>query len=1628
MPVGLYPIPSFAAAPFPTSNQDSVSVANSSHECTFQFGGWGMVAMLSKTQLSGGMDNLNDPGPTPNPGSAHYCNFGTFVTPVLAPDQTISGTIQLTGSFYESSGNDNLMPRLCIYIWHSNGTKGTTLFAANSTTEAGTSYGTKEYSFASNTLTSATTVVGDKLVIQIMGYENNTRTTQYAVGMRIGSNTGYSTSIWFNGIDSLVFAGETVQRSTTKSMQYVPIQKHMAGDPYSKDHVIIGSSEAAVTNYPIKLRINKGVGDDGADWCYLNNKATNWPYDVRFFNGQTELSFFRERSEDNYATYQEVWVKVNSIPINPGTMTLTIEYGTGLGDASSGANTFPVWDDFDNGSIGAMWSVTKTYTGTATESGSDLTVQNGCVIINHTTTYSTKMCFEARMRLPGGSPERVRFNRPGGTGDFGMFNYNEWVNNVWTGYKFQFSPSYGIVQCKFEPNTYSWFNDLSYDNLNDGFTCNNIAGATYQWMFKNGDDNGLYGSTFWVDWYRVRPWMTYEPMHSTWTSYGGPCTVTYKVFSHSNPSKPMSYALNNPHYSVTPDLEYRIYCTHIANAVVRMTHTMNAPEQLTNYPVQLTINRNGLMSGSSYYTANLEGCSKNWPYDIRFSDALGNNLQFWRESYTDTQQIVWVKIPSAIGTFTFNLDTGNSSWGDASSGVNTFIEFDDFSDGVINTTMWSIGGPTFSESGTELCSSGGYNIIQRQNGYYDKCIIEARFRIPTDNSMRVRLVRFGGSGDFGIFDNLNWFNNGYQYKYFPNNVPADIQWTFRPLGSSRVADMSGNQFSYTGTATTNYVQWNVQNADGGGGYSCVYYIDWYRLRPLVETLPTHGAWEGSNLLLSSMGMKYTLPMSGGGSLDLAYKVCRRLEPDELDYYVLTHKAIGTGLSVSYSVEPVHVDVEKSMSYRVNNASPPSYWMKWCHLKMPGTRQNTIVTGYLQRVVVHKGHGLGYGNYGYSEHVYLDNKCLNWPYDIRFAHGKSTNLSYYRESYDTEKQVLWVQLEKLGASRSFTDSYTRRLSGIGSNSFCIMYGDAGWGDVSTTSIFSFFDHFPGTSLDAAKWNGYQSSPNELGHLTVHDSYVDMYANTDSNTIEDAQVTITSVNQVCAATDDVRIHYVWQRYYSLNGNANDGFGAIMTTDYNKGIYYEGENSRICSGVPDSGDQYGYGSGNTKYFYPTSTYRQWSGTDFLRRHGVSWKAVNNSGEGQSTNVSGEVLADATYPDNQPLKLFAMVFQYIWYYNPCIFIDQVWVGKFAMEEAYIIDWQPQRLDMTYAVRCNVPKGLSYALKPADQWQVHLDNYYSIVTKHKAPEVGLGCVYYALKEHPTTLDADYNVLKPYAPTLDVGYFALSHHPITKGMVYQPLNEETSYNIPIDCIYYTLTTPTAAEEDLTYYALVPQPVPEDLGYSVSTTTPLDSELTYFVPLYRVVSPDMLYKVRTVHQLPPLDMVNVMMGSSFSDKLCGYRVVQSDNNPWRTLGYVVELAHGVCQPSMAYNVLKSELVDDVIPLYWYQFEDGTPMSVDLSDMVATDVDVGDSAVMSVDVDGSATLYSEVVDGARLYDYDILDDTPLQPYAVEYPAVLAFDAEDVAPLSVGVDDVAYAYLDVLDSAVLYDGLDDQTILLG
>lgn len=144
----------------------------------------------------------------------------------------------------------------------------------------------------------------------------------------------------------------------------------LTGWTYRKSHTISGSAAGVQTNYQMRIDVHRASGSDSGQEVYVDTKCEADFGDIRFTkaDGSTLLDYWLKEDDGTEAIF---WVEIDSIPASPSTVDIYIYYGkSGQATTSSGTNTFPVFDDFDDNSIDADWNqVDLTGTPDWTETG-----------------------------------------------------------------------------------------------------------------------------------------------------------------------------------------------------------------------------------------------------------------------------------------------------------------------------------------------------------------------------------------------------------------------------------------------------------------------------------------------------------------------------------------------------------------------------------------------------------------------------------------------------------------------------------------------------------------------------------------------------------------------------------------------------------------------------------------------------------------------------------------------------------------------------------------------------------------------------------------------------------------------------------------------------------------------------------------------------------------------------------------------------------------------------------------------------------------------------------------------------------------------------------------------------------
>lgn len=231
----------------------------------------------------------------------------------------------------------------------------------------------------------------------------------------------------------------------------------------------------------------------------------------------------------------------------------------------------------------------------------------------------------------------------------------------------------------------------------------------------------------------------------------------------------------------------------------------NSDTERTNYQVKITVT----------FDADMQSDFD----DIRFTNSAGTALDYWLQSKIDsTSAVVWVEVDSLVasGDTTIDMYYGNSSASSGSNGENTFIFFDDFDDGTIDTNKWvevdQAGGDEITESGGKL------KFTRLSNDTWDKTVYGVDTYTRSDLSFEMDYVWTVNNSVydalmFGWHDNtagVSYTNLVYAYYNSGSGTASTVTQNIYEDGSSR-----GSGESWTVTQDYDVT---VRMRESGGAY------------------------------------------------------------------------------------------------------------------------------------------------------------------------------------------------------------------------------------------------------------------------------------------------------------------------------------------------------------------------------------------------------------------------------------------------------------------------------------------------------------------------------------------------------------------------------------------------------------------------------------------------------------------------------------------------------------------------------------------------------------------------------------------------------------------------------------------
>ncbi|MDC0669824.1 DUF2341 domain-containing protein [Nannocystis radixulma] len=229
--------------------------------------------------------------------------------------------------------------------------------------------------------------------------------------------------------------------------------------------------------------------------------------------------------------------------------------------------------------------------------------------------------------------------------------------------------------------------------------------------------------------------------------------------------------------------------------------------------------------------------------DLRFFDAMGAALPYWIESSTvPIDARVWVRVPTipAAGETEIVMCYGNPAATGESDGKATFVFFDGFDDGVLDTDAWETANtPEFADGKIKITKSPVYSKLPP--GQMPNLLVEAR----TDSVASIMMVSSSQLGDLPFIQN-GW--DGWHEGANKDGIKT-MQGKFIDMfvsnGIIGVAADEGNLYA---------TRFRQQRASGAGGWKGPFFIglgglkfnnqveplslDWVLVRKFASIEPT----------------------------------------------------------------------------------------------------------------------------------------------------------------------------------------------------------------------------------------------------------------------------------------------------------------------------------------------------------------------------------------------------------------------------------------------------------------------------------------------------------------------------------------------------------------------------------------------------------------------------------------------------------------------------------------------------------------------------------------------------------------------------------------------------------------------
>ncbi len=592
------------------------------------------------------------------------------------------------------------------------------------------------------------------------------------------------------------------------------------------------------TNYQVRFTVHYGNGTDNGENVYLNSNCRTDFGDLRFFEGATELDYWMEsKTDSDNAVF---WVEIAG-DLSTANRTVTLKYGnSSAATTSNGPNTFIFFDDFSNGlSKWAQEVISGTISIPSGENfvrcGGGTSVSPwGHTVLGSSATYSgfANNAVEYRYLVATDAicEVGIRGNYTNNTGYKGRSDAR----------KYNYGGS-GILDSPYQ-SPWNFLSDAGEDL--DPPTVNVWYRGTFTAYNSNLKlyRNGILKRSSTLGTYTTAGEISLQNHEGDHTDYDW---VAVRKFAGSEPARGNWGGGNFWQYAKAQTINL------LANTG-------------TNYQVRFTVHYgNGTDSGENVYLNS--NCRTDFG-DLRFFEEK-TELDYWMETKTDSDNAVfWVEIAGDLSTAdrTITLKYGNSSATTTSNGPNTFIFFDDFSNGLSKWTQEVTYGIISIPSGENYvrCEGGvhdsphGHTVLGSSATYtgFANNAIEYKYRLATDTICEV-----GIRGDETNSKGYKGRSDARAGEGSSILTPPYLGWDFL---SDAVADGSAPSINtwYRGTFTAYnsnlklYRDGVLKRSSTQGTYTTAGEIslqnhygsytdyDWVAVRKFADSEPTRGSW------------------------------------------------------------------------------------------------------------------------------------------------------------------------------------------------------------------------------------------------------------------------------------------------------------------------------------------------------------------------------------------------------------------------------------------------------------------------------------------------------------------------------------------------------------------------------------------------------------------------------------------------------------------------------------------------------------------------------------------------------------------------------------------------------------------